>query len=263
MFISDDLTYIQMQKSASSHIASLLPHFFEGQQIGKHNTASPEQVARGGYFVSSIRNPWDWYLSLWTFGIKGNGGFRTRLIKGASLKRLFNKPTPGHYMKLQRDAKTFRALYSDNSDVEAFREWIRRIYDPETRYLYKPAHQALATLCGPMTFRYLNLCCQNMEDIPRLQALSSYQDLVQFDRDNGYIDYFIRQESLEDDFCEAIEKVRPLTSEEKERVYSAQKTNTSERSKTLADYYDEETIELVRTWDRFLIEKFDYSFPRL
>ena len=261
MFQSDELIYIQMQKSASSHIASLLPHFFDGQQMGKHNSASTEQIASHPYFVSSIRNPWDWYLSLWTFGVKGVGGFRSRLIKGPSLRRILKNPSISHYLELKRRAALFRKLYEDNKNVESFRTWLKLIHHPETNYLFKEGHQAISSVCGPMTFRYLNLCCQNMQDIISLQAISNFNDLVQFDKDNCYIEFFIRQESLEDDFCKAIEKVRAMTQQEKDMVYGAKKTNTSKRSLTISDYYNDECIDLVEKRDQFLIEKFGYSFP--
>lgn len=261
MFQSDELIYIQMQKSASSHIASLLPHFFDGQQISKHNSASAEQIALHPYFVSSIRNPWDWYLSLWTFGVKGQGGFRTRLIKGPTLKKFLKNPSISHYLELKKDATLFRELYKDNKNVEAFRTWLKLIHSPRTNYLFKAGHQAISSVCGPMTFRYLNLCCQNMQDINRLKAISNLNGLKQFDKEHCYIDFFIRQECLEDDFCKAIEKVRPITQQEKDIVYGAKKTNTSKRSLTISDYYDDECIDLVQKRDQFLIEKFGYTFP--
>ena len=68
-----------MQKTGCTHIASLLSRLFDGEQIGKHNAASDNQINSDAYFLSSIRNPWDWYLSLWTFGVQGNGGLMHRL----------------------------------------------------------------------------------------------------------------------------------------------------------------------------------------
>ena len=75
--------------------------------------------------------------------------------------------------------------------------------------------------------------------------------------------FFVRQESLEDDFCEAIEKVRSLSDEDRALIYEAKKTNTSKRKLLISDYYDDETIDLILTRDALLIEKFGYNPPQL
>lgn len=93
--------------------------------------------------------------------------------------------------------------------------------------------------------------------------ISNYTDLVKFENNNCYIDFFIRQESLEDDLCEALEKVRPLIHEDKELIYNYKKTNTSLRPFCVSDYYDKESIELISSRERLLIEKFNYSPPQI
>jgi len=84
MFKGDELIYIQIQKTGCTHIASLLSMLFNGEIIEKHNTTTPEQIKSTKYILSSIRNPWDWYLSLWTYGVQGNGALMQRLTKKRS-----------------------------------------------------------------------------------------------------------------------------------------------------------------------------------
>lgn len=112
-----------------------------------------------------------------------------------------------------------------------------------------------------MTYRYLYRCCRNVEKLKKPGLITNLNELVQFDSDNCFIDYFIRQEALEESLCEAIELVRPLTQEERELIFKSEKTNTSKRMLSITDYYDKESIELIRNRDRLLIEKFDYSPP--
>jgi hypothetical protein len=81
MYKTDELIYIQIQKTGCSHIAELLSKLFDGKQIGKHNAATQHDLNSGRHVISSIRNPWDWYLSLWSFGVQGNGGFRNRVTR--------------------------------------------------------------------------------------------------------------------------------------------------------------------------------------
>ena len=97
MFKSDHIIYIQMQKTGCTHIASLLSSLFNGEQIGKHNAAPADDITqKDKFFLSSIRNPWDWYLSLWTYGIQGSGGLRNRLTTRnltRSLSQTMKNPT--------------------------------------------------------------------------------------------------------------------------------------------------------------------------
>jgi hypothetical protein len=263
--------YIQLQKTGCTHISSLLADLFDGIQIGKHNAATEDQIASSPFIVSSIRNPWDWYLSLWTFGVQGNGGLRNRLTNKnykQSIKSAIKSPKRNYRSILnerEKDVELWRGLYDHNGSVESFRSWLQQIHSAKnSRYLGEGyGESCVSHLCGFMTYRYLYLCCRKADLIGGYRAISSFSELVQFEKSNCYIDFFIRQESLEDDFCRAIEQVRKLSEEEKQSIYSAKKTNTSKRTLTISDYYDEDSIELVRKRDRLLIEKFDYSPPKI
>ena len=260
-----------MQKTGCSHIASLLSSIFGGEQIGKHNAATSSQIESNRYFISSIRNPWDWYLSLWTYGVDGNGAIVDRLIRKRYLRPLgsvIKNPKKIHsrvFQEITKDVTLWRDVYDSSDKVESFRKWLKLIHNRDNSYFLGEGYEntAIIDLCGFMTYRYLYLCCRNVQCLNDAGLISSYNQLRQFENNNCYIDFFIRQESLEDDLCEAIEKVRPLTQEDKNLIYGARRTNTSRRTLSISDYYDNESIELVRDRDRLLVEKFDYSPPRL
>ena len=270
MFKSDHIIYIQMQKTGCTHIASLLSSLFNGEQIGKHNAAPADDITqKDRFFLSSIRNPWDWYLSLWTYGIQGSGGLRNRLTTRnltRSLSQTMKNPTENYrslFDELTKDVKLWDNLYSDSNDINSFRKWLKHIHEPSnSRYLGEGyGNTKIYSFCGFMTYRYLYLCCQNIDLLKKSKTVSNFQDLVQFDQANCYIDFFVRQESLESDFCEAIEKIRSLSDEERALIYEAKKTNTSKRKLLISDYYDDETIDLILTRDALLIEKFGYTPP--
>ncbi|HFD31101.1 MAG TPA: hypothetical protein ENJ28_00100 [Gammaproteobacteria bacterium] len=269
MFQCDQLIYIQMQKTGCTHIASILSKLFDGKKIGKHNAATPEQLASNRYFISSIRNPWDWYLSLWTFGVQGNGGLRYRLtnrdLRGCIKSIIKNQNRSYHalFLELTKDTNVWRSVYDRSDNIESFRRWLRLMNDPKNSHFLGEGYgdTAITDLCGFMTYRYLYLCCRNVEKMKEPGLVLDFKDIVQFDADNCYIDFFIKQESLEDDLCKAIEKVRPLTQNERDLIFGKGKKNTSKRSLLISDYYDKESIELIRSRDRLLIDKFDYSFP--
>lgn len=269
MFQSDELIYIQMPKTGCTHTASLLSNLFHGEQFGKHKAANEGQITSNRHFISSIRNPWEWYLSLWAFGVQGEGGLMYRLTTRKlrrALKSAIGNPRRSCrslLSELSKDVDLWRKVYDRDANVESFREWLKLIHNSNNAHILGEGYgnSAITNLCGFMTYRYLYLCCRNVRELNNSKLISNYADLARFEKDNCYIDYFIRQEALEDTLCKAVEQIRPLTQEEKEFIYSAKKTNTSERKLLVSDCYDKESIELVRDRDQLLIDKFDYSPP--
>lgn len=274
MFQSKQLIYIQMQKTGCTHIASLLSELLDGEMIGKHNAANADQIKSNRLFLSSIRNPWDWYLSLWTYGVSGGGGVRYRATQKKeiqiilSLKSLIKHPVTEFRTlasELQRDREMWLSLYESGDNVALFRRWLKLIHQPKHSYLLGEGYgeTTITQLCGYMTYRYLNLCCENTKILKKRGLINNFAELEKFDQSNCYIDFFIHQESLEDDLCTALEQLRPLSAAEKDHIYKAKKINTSKRSLSISDYYDQESIDLVRSRDQLLIEKFNYLPPQL
>jgi hypothetical protein len=270
MFITEKFIYIQLQKTGCTHIADLLSQLFEGEQMGSHNAVIKNQ--NNSIYISSIRNPWDWYLSLWAYGVQGKGGVMSRLTKRNRRKALKqaldessskNNTTQERLNKVTLNVSKWLELYEDNSNVASFRKWLKLIHDPKNAGLIGEGYgdKGIAKHCGFMTYRYMKLCCSEFTHLKRCDAVSSYVDLVKFDKKNCYIDYFIRQESLEADLCEVIESVRPINQAERQLIWGAKKTNTSVRPLSISEYYNKESIDLVNRRERLLIEKFGYQFP--
>lgn len=271
MFISESLIYIHMQKTAGSHIVRLLNKFFDGEVVGKHNAATPATLNKNSFVISSIRNPWDWYLSLWTYGVQGNGAFANRLTQKSLLyplkSSLLNpQETFANFRDERRkDIRQWRQAYADGDNVESFRSWLKLIHDPQNSLLLGEGYGStvLPERVGIMTHRYLSLCCFNTSELKNPQLVSSDADLKRFDANNCYVHQFIRQENLESDFCDAIEVVRELTDQERAIVFSGQKTNASKRSLEISDYYDPPSVDLVGQREKLLIEKFGYRFDQI
>jgi len=267
MFVSDRLIYVQLQKTGSTHITALLSHLMEGEVPGIHRPATPAQLAGDYFFLSSIRNPWDWYVSQWAFGVRGEGSLYRRLTRrrvGRAIRASLRHPiADGHLWREEvgRDISEWKRLYARADDVEGFREWLTRILDPRNSYFVsREYHQSgVADICGFMTWRYLQLCCRSPGSLHR--KVKDSEGLVKFERDNCYIDAFVRMESLEEDFCNAIAELRPLTEEERNWIRNHPHENTSDRPLPLTDYYDPKATTLVATRDRLLIERFGYQPP--
>ena len=80
MFETDRLIYLQMQKTGCSHVADLLDRCYGGEQTNKHAPLG-QQLLTEKYVAGSVRNPWSWYLSLWSFGCQRGGSMHGRLVR--------------------------------------------------------------------------------------------------------------------------------------------------------------------------------------
>ncbi len=271
MFITDKTIYIQMQKTGCSHITSLLFNFYGGQQNRKHSAAPNRLINPSTYFLSSIRNPWDWYLSLWTYGVQGEGALMKRLTQKQyqkSLTLFLKSPRENKnllFNEIAKDVSLWRSVYDKSDKVDSFRKWLKLIHCPSHSHFLGEGYgtTGINKFCGFMSYRYLDLCCAHFHNIDKQKTIADYHDLVQFEAENCYIDFFIRQESLEKDFLTATKKIRPLSPMEKNHVLNAKKVNASKRLLSVGDYYDQETVDLIYDRDKLLINKFGYTAPQI
>ena len=265
MFVSGNVVFIELHKTGCTHIGKLLSSLMEGRQIGKHNPATPELFRDRRYFLGSIRNPWEWYVSLWSYGCDKKGGLYESVTRGrGTLRGLGWRSNPwGAALvlaaDLSREPDTWKQCYADVHDASQFRNWLYMMHDKS----YWPhfgegyASSRLKTFAGFLTFRYLKLFCRR-----DLKEVRSFRALRDFAGTNCYIDHFIRNERLEEDLIGALDSCGVRLSEnQRDRIRSSGRTNASSRKQNASYYYDDDTIALVYERERFIVDKFGYVPP--
>lgn len=269
MVITDKLVYIQMHKTGCSHIAKLLKETVGGIQSGNHNAATEELLNSPRLFVSSIRNPWEWYVSLWCYGCDQHGGLRQKVTtRKSALPRLLKKCWRPErwlwaYRKMTAHVNLWRDCYEDSDNPQLFRQWLKMIYDPQFKLDFGENYgdSSLSSVVGLYTYRYLSLCCRDSGDLVKGQ-LETYNDVHQFETENGYISEWIRNEFLEEDFLKVLKAAGEKVTPEIEKIVSTQqKSNRSSRARPTGFYYDAETAELVGKMEALIVGKFGYRFP--
>lgn len=281
MLICDKLVFIELQKTGSTHIKQLLRDLVGGINDGKHNTPDDRLLRCGKPFVGSVRNPWLWYLSLWSYGCQGKGELFQRLTNEKRWKRLRDKIAAKHKDGAQVvecddeesgerrlpshwDFERAKYWYADPDNAEAFREWMQAVLGRRVmRHMLMAGYgnSPLGKAGGLMTYRYFNLFVQGGEELGPGQ--SSLLALKLMDRSQCIVSHFIRNESLADDFIEVLQSCGvALTDAQREQVLSARKVNASTRPHGPGYYYDEATIKLVARREKFIIEKFGYGDAR-
>lgn len=271
MFISDRLIFIELHKTGCSHILRIFENVLDGTVVGKHNQATPDLFNESRIFVGSVRNPWDWYVSLWGFGCDGEGGLRNRLLERSSRVRGIGWRTAPltAFAKLLRhgnNSKAWLASYRDSNDPAAFRDWLHMLHDEAYMQDIGEGYcdSALRHVAGLMTFRYLKLFSTRVGEEHRLNDLSTYASIEAWDTEQTFVEHFIRMESLEPDLFRILQdNSSALTEDSKSKILALPKTNTSSRKRNLAKYYDADTVDLVFRREQLIINKFAYSAPEL
>jgi hypothetical protein len=192
-------------------------------------------------------------LSLWTYGVQGNGRLWLDLTKATKRNSFLS----------ESQLALWRGVYDDIKNVNSFRRWLKMIHDPDNSLLLGEGyHRTVAPhFCGLMTYRHLYLCCRNTQTLLTPSKIINFDGLQQFYNQNYYINFVIHQERLNEELQTAIENIRPLTNHDKSLIHNASKTNTSRREYLLSEYYDSETCDLVGNRERIIIDKFGYSPP--
>lgn len=131
-----EFCYLDTPKTGSQFVSrflmkhSALPLIKRNTHSAYRNTRGPED---GKFFFSTVRHPFDTYISLYAYGCDGRGKFRHRL-----------EPE-----KFGKDIK----FSGDQSD---FVEWLSLITSPSLEQSFGGAYtEKSATVFGPITLRFL------------------------------------------------------------------------------------------------------------
>ena len=270
MFVSDKIVFLELQKTGCTHIRNLLVELVGGKLVGKHNQAGHKLFSDGRVFLGSIRDPWDWHVSLWAFGCHHKGTVFGNVTKeGIKFRGRGWRTNP--YLAIRellqssphRNAKQWMRTYQDVADPGAFREWLRMMHDKECRPDVEGyAQSPLGRVAGFLTYSYLKTFACRKGDQDGLKAIATPDQLAEYEAKHGFIDHFIRNEHLESDLLDALKLAGfefPAGTESE--ILSRPRTNATSRQKGLAYYYDAQAEELIATWDRLIVEKFGYSAP--
>lgn len=268
MFISDRIVFLELHKTGCTHIRDLLSTLLEGDLVGKHNQAEESLFDGRRAFWGSVRDPWEWYCSLWAYGCDSKGSvYGSVLREGRKIRGLGWRSNPFRATLMllsQTDPERWRATYEDVNDPENFRAWMRLVHSPKTCHAVGDGYPKFGATgdCGLMTFRYLKLFCTKAGHSARLSALRTYEDVAAYEAKFGFIDHFIRNDLLEEDLFAGLDDLGiPIPEETIAWMRSKPRTNTSSRSRSLAYYYDAETERLVLEREKLIVKKFAYMPP--
>lgn len=282
MFVSEKIIYLELPKTACSHIRNLFKYLVGGKFVGKHNRLPSELTHQEKMIVGSIRNPWDWYVSLWAYGCDRKGILFDRLtsrkLKGNGLLGEYKAIAP-HVLilflieNILKPVDNWKRLYSDSKDPYLFREWLSLILDLESNHKYcfgdGYGFSSISSFAGIYTYYYISLF--SLDFLALFEGnLSDMIKLTNFDRKNNALDEIIKVENLENDLVRILEKLNfNDTPELRAKIHSfkaplfrnspSKRSNSSSRIRDTKYYYDQTTQDLIVDREEFLINKYHYT----
>ncbi|MEN0003910.1 MAG: hypothetical protein AAF798_07190 [Bacteroidota bacterium] len=266
MLIADDFIYIALHKTGSTYVESILKKIsskacmvYEKHSSYAHLPEELQQNFESKIKIGNIRNPWDWYVSLWAYGCQKGGIFAQRLMNTSARTIYRAQNETNHQNRFGHDVALWRELYSDPLNREYFRIWLRLVlgaHHSPIGELYK--EQSISKLIGFFTYRYLMLYTYRPKEA--YHSIRTWEELVEYNQKENYIDYFISFEDLKRGLPKVADKLGIKQAVLQSRMLQVEpKVNASLR-KEYAWYYDEETADLVAKKDRLIIKQHDYEF---
>jgi hypothetical protein len=245
--------YLDVYRTGSSHIQALLPLLTSEpcRATLRHASltrAHPLGFVPGKRVFASVRNPWDWYVSLWAYGAGG----------GSAIRR---------YLLAHRPAEEVAALYDRREPALSFRRWLVMLHDPAVLDAIMEEHlpqSGLASAVGLCTYRFLRVTTRWPRLLLRRALIDNPARACRHHaRFCAYHD-LLRSESLDADLARFISgRPRSFRADALQvlAARSAARHNASPRPLAgYRDYYNDETRALVAARDHFFVETFGYAF---
>jgi hypothetical protein len=259
--VSDKMAYLELQKTASTHIGSLFVDLFGAERrLPKHGLLPAD--CRDRFVVGSVRNPWDYYVSLWSFGGQGEGGLHTRLTQRRfrAARRALPRVQP-LVRELTKPVRDWRSTYEAPPTPEKFRRWLDLVHTPARAPELEAEYGAstIRDVAGYATYRYCRLFAGDLENV--LGASTALQLASNLEA-KFLPDAIIRMEHLADDLLAAVSKAGYEIDPALESAVRARTRAPDNRSehRPYVDYYDDASRELVAKRDAVIIERHEYVF---
>lgn len=249
--------YLDVYKTGSEHLRNLFPAITDEKEVRlkRHaplTSARPYTWTGGKLVFATVRNPWDWYVSLWSYACEGKGG----------IYRFFSEA-------LSR--KEMQPMFDRQDPANSFRKWLRAVNDKEfnERVIRNNMPESgLAGTVGLYTFRFMRVTTPYPTLFLKRWLVPSIDAAIRYQRWLGLYTEVLRSESLNADLIKLVTKYRnrchfkPDAEATIEEMGKRPRNTSTRILPSFHDYYDDETRALVAEKDRLFLELFGYGFEK-
>lgn len=249
--------YLDMYKTGSTYVVSLLNKLMPQKPVRSFRHAPltkgrPLFWKQGKYAFATVRNPWDWYVSMWAYSIEQPNVLFFRDVRAAlgeeKAKRLFDRSNP----------------------KESFGLWLKAINDPDflrkTMTDHPYSRSSVNGFLGFYSYRFIRVTTPHPAIFLHRWYMRNMDRAIAHQKRWAIYDRVFKSESLTEDFSAFVLQNRERCGFKENAAGILKRNaptpkNTSSRSlNSYRDYYTDELRDLVARRDRLLIELFDYKF---
>jgi hypothetical protein len=266
MIISESFIYLELHKTGCTYTRDipLQVKALNPIAVGKHNVieelpGEKKHETPSKIIFGNIRNPWDWYVSLWAFGCMKKGGLYKKFpdnIDYSSLtgwKEMLRRIRDNELINTQKEK-----LYAKAADPEEFKTWLKIVLNRKASLGEGYKQSEISKEVGLMTYRYLKMYTKN--GVKAVQKFKTLQDAKDHDFTNTLLKFTIRNENINEDLLKHALDIHVDQSELLKILDESKKRTNSSKRKKYTHYYDEESIELVRKKEKLIIDKYNYTY---
>ena len=270
MIFGKKYVFLELGRTGSTYARYILVQIPNSYGVGKkHNNYNSLNISKKKEFeqkykIGTIRNPFEFYVSLFVFCCEKRGGLYDRITKKPDIFSYYNYSDifKTIYLHFKYKKKWLRVLDNRNSN-ENFKHFIKLLFDINPEAMGN--HYGLSKLnnsIGLLTFNYLKLYSKNF--INESKTLKSYKEIVEYDKKNNFMDCVFRNESLAQDILDNYKFYADSEDTIKKAILNRPKrSKTSTVKKPFHLFYDDELKEIIFKKDQFIFEKYGYCFEDL
>jgi hypothetical protein len=251
----DKLIYLDVYKTGSTHVFNVLKKVTGKKplRVSRHSALTEVHRLRwknGKFVFATIRNPWDWYVSLWTFGANEDKSFSQK-VRDAAGEELGRK------------------LYDHADPKASFPLWLKTVLDPD--FIARMEGKSLATsgmaeIMGVYSYRFMRITTPFPSIMLRRWNIGSIDRAIAYQKRWATYDEIYRSEQLDETLAQLVSErgealgFRPDALKFVKRSEKLHKNPSARTLSSYRDYYTDELAELVGRRDRMIVDMFDYRF---
>ena len=251
----ENFIYLDVYRTGSTHIMNLLGTICEERMVRTRRHMSltlgrPHGLTSGKLVFATVRNPWDWYVSLWAHGADGKSAIR-------------------RYLSSHLDQKQLDALYDRADSAASFQRWMATVHDPlvlnKVMKEFLP-QSGLASEIGLYSYRFLRVTTRFPIIFLRRPFLLSAEKASSFLESHRAYSLVMRNEHLTDDLVSFVEtykaqfRFKPNAVELIRKADNNRRNASGRKLASYRDYYDEASVQLVAKRDRLFSDAFGYEY---
>ena len=265
MIIGKNFFITEMPKTGTTFLRSYFKQYKEVELTNHHETLNQNKrynLLKFRNKIGIIRNPYDWYLSMWKWSCKNKRGspiYSDLTSVRLKLKRLRISKRLIEYIKVQivKDRNSLKKLFLDVNSKKNFNKFLDIMLSFKNRYLIGSEYSFVPHRnLGYMTYIFF---CQNLlRSDYNIMYLSKYSLSKILDHNNKklYTNIFFKTENLNKSLKYFLKKNKIKV----KKFNNLEDNSTSKNFRSNYKYFfSKKNILLIEKKEDFIFQKFKYK----